>query len=410
MQEPTLLKCGNVIDVESKRVLPNTSILVEGEMIDAVGTSVSAPDGATVIDLSDRSCAPGFMDTHVHLAHDSGFNFRIYTRSSAERALKTLRNAQAMLDAGFTTLRSTGGFDRYFETVEVRNAIDRGEFVGPRMFVAPKGIAGDGGMYTYPRKAIDPEGIRPADDAYIMNVVGVVEARRAAAKEIRHGGDWIKLIDATEGGLTLEEMRAIVDQAHRMGARVTVQSGGDLSMVEKAVEAGVDSVEHATFGDTKLLERMARDGVFLVPTLWIADFMSKAEIGYEYTPEQRITPEMISAMGTAFEFMSDNTAVAYKAGVKMALGTDFLMDPDAAQYTPQEFRLMSEAVGGDNWFALRAGTIVSAEMLGKDAEIGSIKEGKYADIVAMPGNPVEDIAAVENVTFVMKGGEIVRRD
>ncbi len=404
-QESIALRCGQLLDVEGSKVLKDTTVVVRGGAIESVGGVV--PDGATVIDLTDHTCSPGFMDMHVHLAHESGFNPLVYQRSSAWRALKTLRNAQAYLNAGFTTLRSTGGFDRYFETVEVRNAINRGEFDGPRMFVAPKGIAGDGGVH--PQTAIDPEGVRPPDDAYIMNVVGVVEARRAAAKEIRHGGDWIKLIDAEHGGLTLEEMKAIVDQAHRMGARVTTQTGGDLVMVKQAVEAGVDSVEHALFNDPELLARMARDGVFLVPTIWIGDFIGQQEPGYELTPDYPVSAEMVFMIGGFTQYMKENTAAAHKAGIKLALGTDFLSESDTVPLTAREFRLLSEALGGDNWVALQAGTINSAELLGMEAQIGSITAGKYADIVAMPDNPVEDITATERVSFVMKGGKIIRQ-
>ncbi len=404
-QAVTVLDCGQVLDVENQVVIEDTTIVVRGESIESVGGDV--PSGAAVIDLSDHTCSPGFMDMHVHLAHESGISHLVYQRSSAWRALKTLRNAQAYLNVGFTTLRSTGGFDRYFETVEVRDAINRGEFDGPRMFVAPKGIAGDGGVH--PQTAIDPEGVRPPDDAYIMNVVGVVEARRAAAKEIRHGGDWIKLIDAQHGGLTLEEMKAIVDQAHRMGARVTTQSGGDLEMVKQAVEAGVDSVEHALFNDPELLAKMARDGVFLVPTIWIGEFISQLEPGTELTPDSPVSAEMVSMMVGFTQHMKDNTAAAHKAGIKLVLGTDFISESDTVPLTTREFRLLSEALGGDNWVALQAGTINSAEMLGMETQLGSITAGKYADIVAMPDNPVEDITATERVSFVMKGGKIIRQ-
>ncbi len=405
-----LLQCARVIDVENRVVLENAGILVRGNRIDAVGEGLAAPEGATTVSLSDRSCAPGFMDTHVHLAHDGGVtaNANTYRRSASWRALRSLAGAQAMLHRGFTTLR-TLGFDRYFETVDLRDAIDRGEHEGPRIFVAPHGVQGEGSATFLGRRAIHPEG--PVDDpSFVRMGTGPVEMRRIVAQEITYGADWIKLIDAYGTSMTDEDMRAVVEEARRHGKKVSqhVTMDPEHKAAKLAIAAGVDSIEHAFITDEEVLAQMAQQGIHYVPTLWIIDFIARQPPGFALSDGFLLDEAMRASMAPMLSLMQANTRLAHDLGVKIVLGSDTVFGPDLIDGAVEEFRLLAEAIG-DPWAALRAGTIVAAEMLGQERHIGSIAPGKLADIVAMPGNPLEDIAATERVDFVMKDGRIIRR-
>lgn len=411
----TLLQCGKVIDVENKKVLENTDIHVQGEKIIAVGSNLPTPENTEVVDLSEQSCAPGFMDMHVHLAHDGGVTANPFTfsRSAGWRAMRSLANAQAMLERGFTTIR-TLGFDRYFETIDVRDSINAGEHQGPRIFVAPHGISGEGypvgGAISIGKPAIYPE--HPGqNDQFIRMGTGTVELRKLTAQEISYGADWIKLIDAEGHSTTVEDLKAIVEEAHRLGARVTqhVTMDPNHHSAKQAVAAGVDSIDHAFITDKKVLKDMAKQGIFYVPTIWIIDYLAQQEPGFKISEGQFLGEGMAAAMAPMRAMLIQNTKLAHELGVKIAMGSDTVFEPPYSGDAVEEFALLAEAMG-NNWDALRAGTLVSAEMLGQENLTGSITAGKYADIVAMPGNPVEEITATEKVNFVMKGGEIIRQD
>ena len=405
-----VLQCARVIDVEHRAVVEPAAVLVRGDRIEAVGADLAAPEGASVVDLGDRSCAPGFMDTHVHLAHDGGViaNAVTYSRSASWRALRSLANARAMLKRGFTTIR-TLGFDRYFETIDLRDAIARGEHEGPRIFVAPHGVQGEGSATLLGKRAVFPEG--PADDPrFIRMGTGPVELRRIVAQEISYGADWIKLIDAFGTSMTAEDMNAVVAEARRHGKKVSqhVTLDPEHRAAKLAVAAGVDSIEHAFITDPEVLEEMARKDIHYVPTIWIIDYMARQPPGSMVTDGFVLDEAMLASMAPMLALLKENTRLAHELSVPIALGSDTVFGPDRIADAVEEFRLLAEATG-DNWMALRAGTIVAAEMLERDGDLGSIAPGKLADIVAMPGNPVEEISATERVDFVMKGGAIIRR-
>ena len=408
--EGFLLKCARVIDVENRLVLENAGILVRGNRIDAVGGDLAAPEGVGTVNLGDRSCAPGFMDTHVHLAHDGGVisNANTYSRSASWRALRSLANAKAMLNRGFTTIR-TLGFDRRFETVDLRDAIDRGEHEGPRIYVAPHGVQGEGSATFLGRRAIFPEG--PVDDPRFVRMgTGPVEMRSIVAQEISYGADWIKLLDAFGTSMTAEDMRAVVEEARRHGKKVSqhVTADPEHKAAKLGIAAGVDSIEHAFITDEAVLRQMAEGGIHYVPTIWILDFIARQSPGFALSDGFLLDEALLVTMAPMVSMLKENTRLAHELGVKIVLGSDTVFGPDRIDDAVEEFRLLAEATG-DNWTALRAGTIVAAEMLGREEDLGSIAAGKLADIVAMPGNPVDDITATERVGFVMKDGAIVRQ-
>ena len=313
-----------------------------------------------------------------------------------------------MLNRGFTTIR-TLGFDRYFETVDLRDAIDRGEHEGPRIFVAPHGVQGEGSATPLSTRAIYPEG--PVDDPRFVRMgTGPVEMRRIVAQEISYGADWIKLLDAYGTSMTDEDMRALVEEARRHGKKVSqhVTMDPEHKAAKLGIAAGVDSIEHAFITDEEVLRQMAQKGIHYVPTLWIIDFIARQSPGFALSDGFLLDEAMLALMAPMLPLMQANTRLAHDLGVKIVLGSDTVFGPDRIDGAVEEFRLLAEATG-DTWTALRAGTIVAAEMLGREQDIGSIAAGKLADIVAMHGNPVEDITATERVDFVMKDGKIIRR-
>ena len=319
-----LLQCARVIDVENRVVLENSNVLVRGNSIEAVGENVAAPEGVIAVDLSDSSCAPGFMDTHVHLAHDGGVtsNANTYTRSASWRALRSLANARAMLDRGFTTVR-TLGFDRYFETVDVRDSIDRGEHLGPRIFVAPHGVQGEGSATFLGKRAIFPEG--PVDDPRFVRMgTGPVEMRRIVAQEISYGADWIKLIDAFGTSMTGEDMRAVVEEARRHGKKVSqhVTADPEHKAAKLGIAAGVDSIEHAFITDEEVLRQMADRDIHYVPTIWILDFIARQPPGFVLSDGFRVDEALLETMAPMVSMLKENTRLAHELGVKIVLGGD----------------------------------------------------------------------------------------
>ena len=412
-QTTIVLKAARMFDGKSKALVQNAVVIVQGDKIVDVGSNLPVPDGARVVDLGDATLSPGFMDAHTHLTLDFSGNYnqrRLHELdlNVSEQAIQATAYARATVEAGFTTVRDLGSrfvSSREFVDVALRNSINKGVIVGPRMLVATKGIGATGGHFDptsgfrdflFGREADYTDGIANGPD----------EIRKAVRFEVKNGADVIKA--AVSGGvlsladevdtpqLTPAEMSALVDESHRLRKKVAVHCHGDQAARE-AIEAGVDSIEHGSFMKPETLTRMKNKGTFLTPTLMATEWiMSKID---NYPPALQAKAK---AAGAARSEMFRN---AVKMGVRISFGTDAAVFPHGQN--AKEFKLMVD-LGMTPIDALKSATANDAELLGLVQKVGTLEKGKLADIVAVPGDPTADITATERVSFVMREGKIIR--
>lgn len=405
----TLIHAGRLIDGTSDDAMSEMTIRVDGNTIVGIerGYSAAGP-GDTAIDLKDHTVMPGLMDMHVHLDGETTDHSRLdsFIMNEADFAFDAAKFAKRTLEAGFTVVRNLG--DSYNVTVALREAIESGDVPGPRIFTAASGLSSTGGHG-------DPTNgwasTIMGDPGPVDGVVNSAEdARKAVRQRYKEGADWIK-ITATGGVLsvaksgqnpqfTAEELQAIVDTAADYGLRVAAHAHGAEGM-KRAVIAGVASIEHGTYMDDEVMELMKENGTYYVPTIlagkWVAE---KSKIDGFF-------PELVRPKAAAIGPLIQGTfAKAYKAGVPIVFGTD--TGVSAHGDNAQEFALMVEG-GMPPMEAIQSATRVAAEFLGIAERYGSLVAGKQADIVAVPGNPLDDIHKMEQVSFVMKAGEIYKR-
>ena len=397
----TILRCGKIFDGKSAGG-GRTEILVDQGKIVWVSPSVGRPENALIVDLTKQTCLPGLIDTHAHLMFEPGdTDKQMVTRSSAAKTLHGFANARAMLLAGFTTVRVPGDQDMAWGAADLKRAVDSGLVQGPRMFVASHPLSSTGGHGDWSHFA--PEfGIRGTALAD-----GPDEIRKVVRNEFRNGSDWIKIM-ATGGFLSAgdepgtatyreEELRAAVEEAEALGHRVCAHAHG-AEGIKRAVRAGVRSIEHGTFIDDAGLRLMEQKGAFLVPTWSALDWLREhaREAGFpEYALEklERYGPQLL-----------ERRAAVAKSRVRIAYGTDVGVYPQAEAW--REFVSLVKS-GIPPLRALRAATTEAADLLERQ-ELGRLTPGGAADIVAVDGDPLQDIQAMGRVEFVMKGGEIVR--
>jgi imidazolonepropionase-like amidohydrolase len=406
----TLIHAGKAFTGTSSTLLEKVTIVVDGNKIKAIQKGfVEAGEGDEVIDLKGHTVMPGLMDMHVHLSSQHGgpqTYLERFSLNEADYALRGANFAQVTLEAGFTTVRNLG--DSYNETIALRNAISKGIATGPRIYTGGKSIATTGGH-------ADPSNgfahlLRP-DVGPAQGVVnGEVEAREAVRARYQDGADVIK-ITATGGVLSVaksgqnpqfmtDELDAIVQTAKDYGMTVAVHAHGKEGM-KRAIEAGVDSIEHGTYMDDEIRALMKKKGTYYVPTILAGKFVAeKAKIDGFF-------PELVRPKAAAIGPLIQTTFErAHKAGVKIAFGTD--SGVSAHGDNAKEFALMVEA-GMTPANALLSATVNSAELLGISDILGTLSEGKLADIVAVSGNPLEDILVMESVSFVMKDGVVYKQ-
>ena len=399
-QTTTAIRCGRLIDGRNDEPVVNATIVVTGDRITAVGADVAVPTGAREVDLRQMTCMPGLIDLHVHLR---GTATRPLELSSADKALAILRNAQIMLQHGFTTVRGLGEPDAYYAPIAVRNAIARGEFQGPRMFVAPHMMSSTGGHGDHGTLAPDLA-------LQVPNRVfgGVDDVRQAIREEFKYGADWIKI--AVTGGvmsagdspnvttMSSEELAAAVEETHRHGKKITVHAIGTEG-IKAAVRAGVDNVEHGILIDDEGVALMKEKGTWLIPTIYVLNHVIDEGAKYGYREESL-------RKGRALREERDRRIrAAFAAGVKVGYGSDNIFP---AEDSAREFAEMVR-LGLTPLQALRTATVNAAEVLGIGRDLGSLEGGKVADVVAVAGNPLEDIRVLERgVRFVMQAGKVVR--
>jgi imidazolonepropionase-like amidohydrolase len=396
--EVTAVRAGLLFDSKSGQLLTNQVVLVDGERITEVGSEgrVKIPSGAQVLDLSQATLLPGLIESHIHI-----FSGDPVETTREYRTLMALDTVQRELRAGFTTLRSMHNGGNGYADVDIRNAIDRGIFQGPRMQVSTLGLSTAG----YAIRG-SPEANLPGN---ATDVNSPWEARQAVREQIRYGADWIKIIADNAniyryeepGGklwcdptFTFEEVKAIVDEAHRHGKKVACHTYGGESL-QNCVQAGVDDVEHAIVLDEQMANMMLQKGIYLVLTL-----------SNYFTAPFRAKDLEVSGGKYSLAALQERTArLAISKGIKIAWGSS----PRTEAHEPSEFVLLVR-YGMTPAQAIQSATTGAAEMMGWQAQIGSIEKGKYADIIAVSGNPLKDITELERVKFVMKGGKLVRND
>ena len=406
----TLIHAGKVFTGTSNSLQENVTIVVEDNKIKAVKKGFAeAQEGDTVIDLKTSTVMPGLMDMHVHLSSQHGgpqTYLERFSLNEADYALRAANYAKITLDSGFTTVRNLG--DGYNETVALRNAISKGYATGPRIYTVAKSIATTGG-HADPSNGLSHL-LRPDVGPKQGVVNGEAEAREAVRTRYQDGADLIK-ITATGGVLSVaksgqnpqfmtDELEAIVETAKDYGMTVAVHAHGKEGM-KRAIEAGVDSIEHGTYMDDEIHKLMKKHGTYYVPTILAGKFVAdKAKIDGFF-------PELVRPKAAAIGPLIQNTfEQAHKAGVKIAFGTD--SGVSAHGDNAQEFSLMVEA-GMKPADALLSATVNSANLLGISDILGTLEEGKLADIVAVQGNPLDDISLMESVSFVMKDGVVYKQ-
>ena len=389
-----------LLDVKTGKTLANQTILIHGDRISSVGADAQVPAGAQVIDLPNATVLPGLIDAHTHLTFNPNFGYSRLAISVPREALIGARNAKVTLEAGFTTIRNVAA-DGYAD-VALRDAINAGDVPGPRMLVSGPALSITGG---HGDNNLLPFEYHAAGDGVADGVDGV---RHMVRRNIKYGADLIKFM--ASGGVlskgdnpqasqyTLEEMKAIVEEAHRLGRKVAAHAHGAQAILW-ASEAGVDSIEHGSYIDDAAIAEMKKNGTYLVPTLYLGDwFLANAEkIG---TP-----PDLIAKAKEVLPAARKNVARAFAAGVKVGFGTDAAVYPHGLN--AHEFAVMVK-LGLTPLAAIQSATINDADLLGWSDKIGTIEPGKWADIIAVDGDPLTDVTTLERVKFVMKGGEVVK--
>lgn len=398
-----VIKAGRLIDTKTGAVTNNAFILIEGDKITAVGPNLTVPAGTEVIDLKDKTVLPGLIDCHTHITSQPvNYYEDIFRKSPIDVAVLAHVYARRTLEAGFTTVRDVGAGE--FIDVALRNAINRGDVVGPRMQVATLAVGATGGHG-------DTNGFSPylKFGSFSGLADGVDEIRKLIRFEIKYGADLIKMI-ATAGVLSeeesvgapqfsQEEMNAVVEEARMWGKRVAAHAHGTEG-IQRAVRAGVISIEHGSFIDDEGVRMMKDRGTYLVADIYNDDYIL-AEFGKLGYPEKIIEKERLVG-----RTQRENFQKAAKAGVKIAYGTDAGVYPHG--WNGKQFAHMVKW-GLAPMQAMQAATVNAADLLGWNDKVGVIAPGAFADIIAIDGDPLKDVTEFERVKFVMKGGVVYKK-
>jgi imidazolonepropionase-like amidohydrolase len=403
----TAIKCGRLIDGKNDAPVTDAVILVEGRTIKDVGKELSIPSTAKVIDLSKATVLPGLIDDHTHIllqgdvtAED--YDEQLLKESTPYRTIRAVVAVKTALENGFTTMRDVETEGAMYADVDVKRAINRGIIPGPRLFVSTRAldVTGAYALVGYSWELHMPKGVQVVD--------GVDECRKAVREQIEHGADWIKVYAdrsyfiGNDGALhsiptfTIEELKAIVDEAHRLHRKVAAHAIGHEGIMN-SLTAGVNSIEHGYGFDDETIAMMVKQGVYWCPTMYVGVYVAEGRAA----AGNPIWKQMI-------DFVKRAVGKGVKAGARIAFGTDVGGFP-WTENQAKEFKLMVGA-GMTPMQAIKAATTVAAELLDMSGKIGEISPGAFADIVAVKGDPLTDITALEHVGFVMKDGKVYKNE
>jgi imidazolonepropionase-like amidohydrolase len=397
----TLIRAGSLLDVKTGKLADSQTIVVVGDTIQSIASSasVSAQPGDTMIDLGNMTVLPGLIDVHTHLTMNPDFDpFHEVTSTDAKEAINGVVNARTTLLAGFTSVRNVGAYG--FTDVDLRDAVNSGQVPGPHMLVSGPLLGITGGHCD--------ENLLPIKYHVVGDGVadGIAEVQHKVRQNIKYGADLIKIC-ATGGVLskgddpqasqyTLEEMQAIVADAHRLGRKVAAHAHGAQGILWATI-AGVDSIEHGSYINDEAIAEMKKRGTYLVPTLYLEDWMLE---------KGNLPPFYHQKMIDVSAVAKSNIKHAMQAGVKIALGTDAAVYPHGLN--AHELDVYVNQLGMAPLAALQTATINAADLMGWTAKTGTLEPGKWADIIAVDKNPLDDVRVLQNVKFVMKAGVVYK--
>jgi imidazolonepropionase-like amidohydrolase len=396
------IKAARALDVRAGAMTPNAVIVIQNERITSIGSNAAIPAGAEVIDLGSKTVLPGLIDSHTHLTFDLQSVGSMGLSISVPRyALIGARNARLTLDAGFTTVRNVGAPG--YSDIALRDAINAGDVPGPRIIASGPSLGITGGHCD---ENLLPFEFHHKSDGVADGVPGVMRKTREV---IKYGANVIKICstggvlsfgdDPKASQYTLEEMKTIVAEAHRAGRKVAAHAhGGD--GIKLAVQAGVDSIEHGTYIDEAAVKMMKERGTYLVPTLYLVEwFMDNYE-------RLRVPAPLVAKAKEVMPAMKTNIGAAFKLGVPVAFGTDAAVYPHGLN--AREFAVYVK-MGMTPVQAIQTATVHASKLLGWEDRIGAIEAGKYADLIAVDGDPTKDVTELERVKWVMKGGAVFKK-
>ena len=400
-----VIRPGHLLDVKTGNMLTGQAIVIEGDKIVSVGPMADAKSeaGAETIDLPNATVLPGLIDAHTHLTYDpKNLGYEGLGISIPREALSGARNARVTLQAGFTTVRNVGAGG--YSDIALRDAINDGDVPGPRVLASGPALGITGGH-------CDDNLLAPEYHETALGVADGVDAVRHKVREnIKYGADVIKICatggvmskgdDPNASQYTREEMKAIVEEAHRLGRKVAAHAHGAEGVIW-ASDAGVDSIEHGHLMNDESIATLKKNGTYIVPTLYLMDW-NRENLSKRNAPEY-----MVHKMQTVSAVGQNNLKKAFAAGLKVAFGTDAAVYPHGLN--AHEFAVYVR-LGMTPLQAIQTATLNASDLLGWANKIGTLEPGKFADIIAVDGDPLKDVTTLQEVKFVMKGGEVVKNE